>query len=154
MYRLTVAMAVVTDTVVDCGLSYATHLPILKPLPVPSHHIVYIHLPGISNHYLVSVYDSLQCHSVMHLASQVIGLSHKDGCYGINYTHYLLETMHVPSVPLPHLGGVGEPSVFLATRSLIQLDEHSLLSSISRTIPGEYDRYLTLYGFYTSCSFC
>ena len=67
----------------------------------------------------------------------MIGVSHKERCYGVNYIHYLLETMYVPSVPLPHLSGVGEPSVFLATRSLIQLDEHSLLSSISRTIPGE-----------------
>lgn len=68
---------------------------------------------------------------------QVIGISHKGSCYGVDYIHHLLETMYVPSVPLPHLGGVGEPSVFLATRSLIQLDEHSLMSNISRTIPGE-----------------
>ena len=68
---------------------------------------------------------------------QVISVSHKDGRYGIYYIHHLLETMHVPSVPLPHLGGVGESNVFLATRSLVQLDEHSLLSNISRTIPGE-----------------
>lgn len=68
---------------------------------------------------------------------QVIGVSRKDGCYGVRYVHHLLETLHVPSVPLPHMGGLGEPSVFLATRSLLQLDEQSLLSSISRTIPGE-----------------
>lgn len=66
----------------------------------------------------------------------MIGVAHQDGCYGVEYVHYLLETMHVPSVPLPHLASVGEPSVFLATRSLVQLDEQSLISNISRTIPG------------------
>ena len=68
---------------------------------------------------------------------QVVGVSHKDGCYGVEYIHHLLETIQVPSVPLPHLGGAGEPSVFLATRSLVQLDEHSLISNVSRTIPGK-----------------
>jgi len=68
---------------------------------------------------------------------QVIGVSHRDGYYGVEYTHYLLETLHVPSVPLPHLGGVGEPSVFLATRSLVVLDEQAVLSDSSRSIPGE-----------------
>lgn len=75
---------------------------------------------------------------------QVIGVSHKEGCYGVEYIHHLLETMHVPSVPLPHLGGVGEPSVFLATRSLVELDEHAMLSNISRTIPGMWERQISV----------
>ena len=53
LYRLTVAIAVVIDTVVDCGLSYSTHLPILKPLPLKLSHVIYIHLPDIPNVYLV-----------------------------------------------------------------------------------------------------
>ena len=69
---------------------------------------------------------------------QVVGVSHKSGCYDVECINHLLETIQVPSVPLPHLGGVGEPSVFLATRSLIQLDEHSLISNVSRTIPGKW----------------
>ena len=80
---------------------------------------------------------------------QVVGVTHRDGCYGVEYVHHLLETLHVPSVPLPHLGGVGEPSVFLATRSLVQLDEQSLLSNISRTIAGKWTWIdcVYLYGF-------
>jgi len=69
--------------------------------------------------------------------SQVVGVSHKECYYGVDYTHYLLETLHVPSVPLPHLGGVAEPSVFLATRSLVLLDEQAVLSDSSRSIPGK-----------------
>ena len=69
--------------------------------------------------------------------SQVVGVNHRDGYYGVEYTHYLLETLHVPSVPLPHLGGVGEPSVFLATRSLVLLDDQAVLSDSNRSIPGE-----------------
>lgn len=83
----------------------------------------------------------------------MIGVSHREGCYGVEYMHYLLETLHVPSVPLPHLGGVVEPSVFLATRSFVQVDEQSLLSKISRTIPGEWACHIYcihLYGIYFS----
>ena len=69
---------------------------------------------------------------------QVVGVAHREGCYGVEYVHHLLETLHVPSAPLPHLGGAGEPSVFLATRSLVQLDEQSLLSNISHSIPGKW----------------
>lgn len=46
-------MAVVMDTVIDCGLNYSTHLPILKPLPLALAHMIYIYLPGIPNVYLV-----------------------------------------------------------------------------------------------------
>lgn len=81
------------------------------------------------------------------ISFQVVGVSRKDGRFDVEYIHHLLETMHVPSVPLPHLGGAGEPSVFLATRSLVQLDEHSLISNVSRTIPGKCGRrYKLLYG--------
>jgi len=79
--------------------------------------------------------------------SQVVGVGHRDGYNGVEYTHYLLETLHVPSVPLPHLGGVGEPSVFLATRSLVLLDEQAVLSDSSRSIPG---KCVTVWG--TFCS--
>ena len=83
------------------------------------------------------------------ISFQVVGVSRKEGRYDVEYIHHLLETMHVPSVPLPHLGGAGEPSVFLATRSLVQLDEHSLISNVSRTIPGKCGRcYKHLYGMY------
>lgn len=51
-------MAVVMDTVIDCGLSYSTHLPILKPLPLALPHVIYIHLPGIPNVYLVCEFQN------------------------------------------------------------------------------------------------
>ena len=52
-YRLMVAMAHVINTVIDCGLSYTTHLPILKPPPISLAHMIYVQLPNIPNNYLV-----------------------------------------------------------------------------------------------------